>query len=193
MSLSNVSAPSPIVQILRGESGVIYREIRGYPGYAVGDDGSVWSSRRCWWRKLKTTPSDSGYCTVSVCRNGKATTKLVHRLVLESFIGPCPDGMEACHSPDRNPSNNRLSNLRWDTHEGNERDVIRDGTASRGSRQHKARFTDDDVLTMMRLLRSGARIRDVARQYGARDSTVSNIYRGRSWGWLTGIKSKKSS
>lgn len=42
----------------------------------------------------------------------------VHRLVLESFVGPCPPGMEACHA-NGNGFDNRLENLRWDTHENN--------------------------------------------------------------------------
>jgi len=48
--------------------------------------------------------------------------QLVHRLVLEAFVGPCPDGMEACHL-DSDKTNNRVSNLRWDTHLENMRDL----------------------------------------------------------------------
>lgn len=39
----------------------------------------------------------------------------VHRLVLETFEGPCPPGFE-CDHIDRNPSNNNLENLRWVSH-----------------------------------------------------------------------------
>ncbi len=38
--------------------------------------------------------------------------KMVHRLVLETFVGPCPAGCTADHI-DRNQNNNRLENLRW--------------------------------------------------------------------------------
>ena len=38
----------------------------------------------------------------------------VHRLVLEAFVGNCPEGME-CDHIDRNRSNNRIENLRWIT------------------------------------------------------------------------------
>jgi hypothetical protein len=47
-------------------------------------------------------------------------------LVLEAFVGPCPDGLEACHWDD-DPTNNRLSNLRWDTSIANKRDMARNG------------------------------------------------------------------
>lgn len=39
----------------------------------------------------------------------------IHRLVLETFLGPAPDGCE-CDHYDRDPSNNKLENLRWVTH-----------------------------------------------------------------------------
>lgn len=42
----------------------------------------------------------------------------VHRLVLEAFVGECPEGME-CDHIDRNRSNNRLENLHWTTQEYN--------------------------------------------------------------------------
>lgn len=49
------------------------------------------------------------------------TTARIGRAVLEAFVGPCPDGMECCHRDD-DPTNNILSNLRWDTQSGNAAD-----------------------------------------------------------------------
>ena len=57
---------------------------------------------------------------------------MVHRLVLETFVGPCPSRMECCHFPDRNHGNNRLENLRWDTHKNNMNDKEFHGTTGRG-------------------------------------------------------------
>lgn len=51
----------------------------------------------------------------------------VHRAVLEAFVGPCPPGMECCHN-DGDPTNNHVSNLRWDTHAANMADRARHGT-----------------------------------------------------------------
>lgn len=53
--------------------------------------------------------------------------RLVHRLVLEAFVGPCPEGMEGCHG-DGDPTNNSLGNLRWDTATSNQLDKVRHGT-----------------------------------------------------------------
>jgi hypothetical protein len=59
---------------------------------------------------------------------GRNHTRLVHTLVLETFVGPRPSpDHEACHGPLGNVSN-ALSNLRWDTKEAN----LRDAATARG-------------------------------------------------------------
>ncbi len=52
-------------------------------------------------------------------KSGRCT--FAHILVLETFVGPCPDGFECAH---RNTvrNDNRLENLRWTTHSDNLRD-----------------------------------------------------------------------
>jgi hypothetical protein len=50
---------------------------------------------------------------------GSATdNSYIHSLVLETFVGPCPDGLERLHRDD-DPQNNRLSNLYYGTHAEN--------------------------------------------------------------------------
>lgn len=65
----------------------------------------------------------------------KPVVKLVHRLVLEAFVGPCPDGMEGCHWDD-DPDNNHVSNLRWATRSDNEFDKVRNGNHHAARRTH---------------------------------------------------------
>lgn len=45
--------------------------------------------------------------------------ELVHRVILRTFVGPCPEGMEAGHL-DGDARNNRLENLAWVTPKENE-------------------------------------------------------------------------
>src|SRR5699024_6464865 len=59
----------------------------------------------------------------------------VHRLVLEAFVGPCPDGMEACHWDD-DKTNNHVSNLRWATQSDNMHDRVRNGRHQLASLPH---------------------------------------------------------
>src|SRR6266571_51251 len=50
--------------------------------------------------------------------------RFVHHIVLESFVGPRPSGMWACHNND-DRNNNALSNLRWDIPSANSLDSVR--------------------------------------------------------------------
>jgi hypothetical protein len=113
------------------------REIPDHPGYLVGDDGTVWTTKRKGGndrapgrrgepRPLKIQRNRKGYCLVNIDVDGRNRTRFLHQLVLETFVGPKPPGMEGCHYPDGDKSNNRLSNLRWDTHAENARDEYRD-------------------------------------------------------------------
>lgn len=72
---------------------------------------------------LKPTPSGK-YYTVSL---GRRNTRTVHTLVLEAFVGPCPEGLEACHN-NGDHADNTLGNLRWDTRSENAKDKTRHGT-----------------------------------------------------------------
>lgn len=140
------------------QEGVRFRHMPGFPGYAVGDDGSVWSCKvtgagkgyTTAWRRRNPCPHPSGHLRLHMRGpNCERVTMYVHRLVLEAFVGPCPEGMEACHDPDRDPANNRLSNLRWDTHRENVNDAIRHGTHGR------TRLSDENVREIRAVYRRG--------------------------------------
>ncbi len=106
---------------------VEYREIPGYPGYLAGSDGSIWTTKRSGQpRRMSPTLTDRGYFRVTLFVNGKDVSRFVQTLVLEAFIGPRPQGMQACHYPDKCPRNNCVENLRWDTQSENEKDKFRD-------------------------------------------------------------------
>lgn len=79
------------------------------------------------YRKLKQRLESTGYLYVNIRnREGREIGVGVHRLVLEAFCGPCPEGMEGCHG-DGCRSNNHLTNLRWATHADNGKDMILHG------------------------------------------------------------------
>lgn len=62
-----------------------------------------------------------GHLSVHLGVNKKKYTCSVHRLVLSAFVGNCPTGMECCHN-NGDASDNRIENLRWDTHKNNNKD-----------------------------------------------------------------------
>ncbi|KRD36826.1 hypothetical protein ASE27_10240 [Oerskovia sp. Root918] len=120
-----------------------WRPVVGFEGaYEVSDRGRVRSldrldsrGNRIRGRVLRAATKRSGHQHLSLCVDGKGITLLVHRMVLEAFVGPAPEGMEACHS-DGDPANNALSNLRWDSRSENTLDRVRHGTHHLARKTH---------------------------------------------------------
>lgn len=166
---------------------VVFRKLEGWPGYGVDTDGNVWS---CWrlgpgakgfsdaWRKLK--PGGGKYLHVHLRKNGRSYSVRVHKLVAETFLGPCPPGKETCHRDD-NPRNNRLSNLRWDTHKSNCVDRRRNGRHPIGSQSVLARYDEETIAKAKGLLNEGIRVGAVASVCGINRPTVSLLKAGLIW------------
>jgi hypothetical protein len=173
---------------------VVFRELPDWPGYGVDTDGNVWScirrrSRYPYrieenWHRLTPRATQDGHLQVALSGPGRVRWLLAHRLVLETFIGPCPPGMEACHSPDRDPANCRLNNIRWDTHISNMRDMIAHGTRRRGADIPTTRLTPGQVGEIRAALRAGGSIRGVAKRYGVTSSCIWAIRSARTWTYL---------
>lgn len=145
---------------LPSDDGVEYRDVCGFPGYVVGSDGSVWSRRTNGgrlggeWRRVKFKVGHRDYPRAHLCIGRQRRAKPVSHLVLEAFVGPRPDGTEACHFPDANPLNNRVENLRWDTHIANVGDKQIHGTTARGTAHGSAKLTEAQVVEMRHLYRT---------------------------------------
>lgn len=125
-----------------------WRAVLGYEGeYEVSDEGQVRSLTRKITRsdghtyvsagRVLSSPLDkSGYAKVSLYNRQGQRKVSVSVLVLETFVGPRPaDRPHACHSDD-DRTNNRLSNLRWDTASANAFDKVRNGNHPQSRKTH---------------------------------------------------------
>lgn len=138
-------------------------DVVGYEGlYQISNRGRLrifgrWVSNQCgrYWRPEEIC-GPWGYRQKVVLKGAGLYRKvLVYHLVLEAFVGPKPDGMEACHFPDKDPGHNCAENLRWDTHAGNHQDRIIHGTSNAGEANGRAVLTDAKVYEVKALYRSG--------------------------------------
>ena len=121
-----------------------WRPVSGYEGlYEVSSLGRVRSLPRVWeqvskhgtlhkhtssGRTLKPGLTRQGYPSVVL---GRRRTRLVHRLVAEAFLGPCPAGKEVRHL-DGTRTNNTISNLAYGTRSENIADAKLHGTFQKG-------------------------------------------------------------
>lgn len=171
----------------------IWKQVSGYGGYyEVSNLGNVRSVTRtlprnaygrvrtCVGKRLRPAILTGGYLRVGLARGGRVKAMFVHRLVLEAFVCPCPTNMEACHD-DSDPSNNRLSNLRWDTPKANQADRNANGTSVKGEGNGRARMTGNDVIEIRKRLREGAGRAQLATLYGVGTWIISDISNGRTW------------
>jgi len=99
--------------------------ISGFPNYEITKDGRIWSLYLGRW--LNPGTNSGGYKQITLVQNREQHSKKVHRLVLETFAGPCPEGTECCHNNGIR-TDNRLCNLRWGTRLENNRDKQIHGT-----------------------------------------------------------------
>ena len=127
--------------------------------------------------------STNRYVRIRLRADNRTLDVPVHHMVLEAFVGPRPTGADACHN-DGDRWNNRLSNLRWDSHAGNQRDKIAHGTIARGSRNGYASLDERRVRFIKAMLVLGVGPTTLSRAFGVAREHVQSIGRGKAWGWL---------
>lgn len=133
-------------------------------GYVIGPSGRRIGTLHRW-----------GYRVVSyrTC-DGRRTATTVHAMVCETFHGPRPDGMQACHD-NGDPTDCRATNLRWDIPKGNAGDRVRHGTNGQ-------KLTNAEVQAIR--AQPDVSRADLAARYGVTAGMISHIRTGHSWSSL---------
>lgn len=187
-------------------STVRYLPIPGHICYRAGDDGSIWSqaSQRMnvprtngTWTKLRPHRQKAyGHMIIYL---GRCRCYNVHKLILETFVGLAPEGME-CRHLNGDAGDNRLVNLAWGTRKENHDDSIRHGTASclrggeffggkkgwdyvehkAGEKHHRAKLSDEQVQIILDTVVPGKRdgtAKRLAKEWGVTACAISMVAR----------------
>jgi hypothetical protein len=168
------------------------KECDKFPGYGVTNDGRVFSRLKpgpaterthTTWRQKKTTTFTKNmrvqYERIVLRIGKRAVNSTVHRMVLETFRGPCPYGCESRHI-NGNSLDNRLENLEWGTKEQNSEDKRRHGTMQSGDRNGQAKISRTQA-NAIRERRPHTTLRQLARDNALSLSQVKRIVYGTSW------------
>jgi hypothetical protein len=166
----------------------IWKPVVGYEGrYDVSNIGNVRSylsfglkepDKSIPQRMLLKRKSSFGYLIVSLYgERSTEGTKHVHRIVLNAFVGPCPEGYECCHK-NNIKTDNRVENLCWGTSSSNKKDY---GTQLQGERHPNHKLTNDDVLKIRELGKSGVMHKDIAKLFPVNRMTIGKIMRNVIW------------
>lgn len=164
-----------------------WRTVPGYQRYEVSSRGRVRSTGVGGNGKpgqlLKASRATPGlnYTHVALYVNGKRRYFTVHFLVMATFVGPRPDGMEINHI-DGDAANNRRENLEYVTRSENLKHAYRIGRMStNGVRNPAAKLTQSQVEEIRQRRRSGEKGVRLAEEFGVVPSTISFIVTGGTW------------
>jgi hypothetical protein len=173
----------------------IWKPVPGFGGhYEASSIGNVRSKDRVVIRKnpntgkpckffykskiLRPCSSDKyGHQSVHISVDCKKQTIFVHTMVLLAFVGERPDNMECCHI-NGDARDNRIENLRWDTHYSNNQDRKRHGRYSTGKDHPMSKLTDKDVLAIRSSGKSNKELRNI---YRISNSQMHRILTKQSW------------
>lgn len=153
-----------------------------FDNYLIYDNGQVFSIKS--GKFLKQAKIRGDYLAVCIVVEGKEYTRCIHRLVLETFVGPRHNGMQCCHL-DGDKHNNRLHNLMWGSAQLNHDHKAIHGTVLKGQNSGVAKLTDADVVFIrknyQRLSYHKSNAEELAARFDVSKSTITNIIRKSHW------------
>jgi len=181
-----------------------WRDIPGYEGlYQASSAGDIRSLSRIVkykdgretlhpGRVLRPGKCSRGYRRVNLCKGKAKKTWLVSRLVLLTFSGVCPEGLEVCHN-NNDPGNNTLNNLRYDTHQSNIDDKMTFGTDGFGEKNSVAKLTECKVNEIkQKYSRGEVTQRQLAVEYCVSRPHISDIVNNKRWGHLSKVCNQRA-
>lgn len=155
------------------------------PGSYFVDKGGIIYSHYTGKPLTSNSLDKDGYSRPSFrTRDGKSRRVHAHRIVLATF-NPVPgwENLEVNHK-DGNKSNNKLENLEWVTTKENIHHAWETGLARGGENHGRATMSEATAIKCIEAYKSGEKITSIARRFGLKRTTVSNLVHGKNWKYL---------
>lgn len=159
------------------------REVADYPGYFVSSCGNVIGKRG---NILKGKTTWDGYKEVVLSDCGRRRSVRVHRLVMECFVGECPDGLQVNHK-DGNKFNNHIDNLEYVTNVENSHHAYRTGLHKTNT---LTKLSYIDFHRMLEMYNSGFYYSEICEYFDldVRNDYLGEVLSGRKLKSLTGFE-----
>ncbi len=151
------------------------RVINNFQNYFVSINGDIHSNYSGAIKKLRYSLCGSGYRIVHLYRNKKRYTKMIHRLVAETYLD---DINEQVNHKDGNKLNNNLDNLEWVSASENMAHAVRTGL--RRKPPIKRKLSDEQALTVL-TFNNMSMDKDFAKLYDVDKSSICNVRNRKSY------------
>lgn len=160
-----------------------WKDIEGYEGkYQVSNFGNVRNKS-----KVLSLRTNRGYKYITLYKDGKTTSKAIHRLVAIYFIPNTVNKPEVNHI-DGDKKNNRIDNLEWCTPSENSKHAYAIGLKkpikANGELNTNAKLTKKEVIEIRSRYVKGCKINGttaIARDYGISKSQACRIVSNKMW------------
>ena len=170
-----------------------WADIPGYGGlYQISTDGIVFSDKRQGSQGgIRSQYTDKqGYKRVSLTKDGKTRSYLIHTLIALTFLGERPKAVEVCHK-DGDKNNNTVQNLYYGSRSENSQDSVRHGTHNflkhnftgeylAGENCNWAKLTEDAVR-YIKQMKGQKSSRLLAKELNVSQGSISAVWCGKSW------------
>jgi len=175
----------------------IWKTIEYFSDYAVSNMGRIKRIKKSIGnnskigRILSQQKDKIGYLYIGLYKNGKYFKRLIHRLILETFK-PVEnmDKLEGNHKKGIK-SDNRLSELEWNTKSENEKHAHNLGLKNLiGSKNNNSKLTEKEVIKIKKLLNSedykSGKINQkyIASIFNIKSYIISQIKTKMSWSYI---------
>ena len=167
-----------------------WKEIKGYDGrYQVSNKGGVKRAKSIGLdhakiQVLKQSPDKDGYMKLNLSNRLVEKRYLVHRLVLQTFVGSPPKGRYEVNHRNGIKNDNRVENLEWCSNLENAGHAHRTGLfdGAIGSNHYKTKLSDKDILDIRKeYMKGDVTLKYLGKKYKVAFSTIGRIISKATW------------
>lgn len=163
------------------------KEITGFDGYFITEDGRVWSQKQKWIARhghfkpsnkwLKPIFCGRGYKNVFLWKEKVGIRKRIHRLVAVAFI-PNPNNFKEVNHKNGDKGDNRVENLEWCSHKDNIRHAHRTGLCN-----VKPKIDIETVNKIFEMYKADNTLYYISKIVGVDRGYICRIVNGKAKAW----------